>query len=81
MVGNKVPLSFGLEMPHFIQIKQGIAALILPSDMSMCLDDILITEQGGPLMVTEITERRKARGDWSKNPFDVYPDWAMIRYL
>jgi len=78
---DKVSLHFGTEIPHFLIIRQGVASLILPSDMSLGADDLLVTEHGGSMMILEVMERRKARGDWSKNPFDPAPDWATISFL
>lgn len=74
-------LQFGLEMPHFVNIRRGEASVILPSNMSLKDGDMLSTEQEKEYMVMEVLERRKARGDWSRNPFDTAPDWARIKFL
>ncbi len=49
--------------------------------MSLTDGDMISTEQEKEYMVMEVIERRKARGDWSKNPFDSAPDWAKVKYL
>lgn len=74
-------LQFGLEMPHFLNIKRGEATLILPSALALIEGDMISTEREKEFMVMEVQERRKARGNWSKNPFDVAPDWARIKFL
>ena len=78
---DRTPLSFGLEIPHFLAIQNGTADLILPSDQSLASGDLLIDEYGRSVMVMDDIQRRKARGNWSGNPFDENPDWVRVRYF
>lgn len=78
---QKVQLSFGMEIPHILNMRSGIATMILPSTCPIASEDMLHCELSVPVMVTEVVERRKARGDWSLNPFDQGPDWIMVRYV
>ena len=81
-VSNRIThLQFGLELPHFLNIDRGEATMILPSDMPLTDGEMISTEQQKEYMVMEVLDRRKARGDWSKNPFDTAPDWARIKFL
>ena len=72
---------FGTELPHFLSYRAGIATLIVPITYSIRIDDLIANEYGGEILVTEVLERRKARGDWSRNPYDEKPDFVKIRYI
>lgn len=72
---------FGTELPHFLKKQKGIAHLIVPDTYSLRVDDRIENEYTNEILVTEVVERRKARGDWSQNPFDEAPDFVVIRYL
>lgn len=72
---------FGTQLPHFLKKRDGVAHLIVPVTYSLRVDDRIENEYTNEIMVTEVVERRKARGDWSRNPFDDAPDFVKIRYL
>jgi len=80
-VDLKLDLHFGLEIPHFLKVNSNSATLIFPSDRSLERGDLLINEWNKSRMVTEIVERRKARGDWGRNPFDEHPDFIHVNIL
>lgn len=72
---------FGTTIPHWLMEKGDIGTLIVPSRLEVTDCDILRNEYGREVMVTEVLERRKARGDWSKNPYDKNPDVVKVRFL
>lgn len=73
---------FGTTIPHWLKISpDGTGILIMPSDRKLTDTDMLVNEFGGEVMVTEVLERRKARGDWSLNPYDKHPDYVKIKFL
>jgi hypothetical protein len=81
---NMRPVSayrFGLTIPHWITRTRDTGTLIVPSDMVLTDCDVLVNEYNTEVMVTEILERRKARGDWRENPYDTAPDYVKVRFL
>lgn len=83
-VDERLSYHFGLEIPHQLERKldgRCRMRMIFPSDRSMSTGDMIVNEWGKERVVTEILERRKARGDWSKNPFDEAPDFVEVTYL
>jgi hypothetical protein len=80
-VEQRTPLHFGTEIPHFLIRKGEAATMIVPSSTSLATGDVLVNEYGGEVMVTEIVERRKARGNWSQNPFDSSPDFVRVTVI
>jgi hypothetical protein len=81
LAGDNLDYLFGIGLPHYLRRRQDQAELIFPSDLVLETGDTLTNEYGGEVVVTEILERRKARGDWSKNPFDQHPDWVKVKIL
>jgi hypothetical protein len=71
----------GTVLPHYLKRKGELAELIVPHDLAVGSGDTLEDEWGGEVMVIEILERRRARGDWSDNPFDREPDWVRVKIL
>lgn len=81
LASEKLDLHFGLELPHFLMASSQEVTLIFPADLVLELGDVLETEYGHQKIVTKILERRKARGDWSANPFDTAPDFIKVLVL
>lgn len=78
---EKLQLRHGLEIPHFLTFASGEVTAIVPTDLELGAGQQLQTEYGMSFMVTEILERRKARGDWRNNPYDTAPDWVKMSIL
>lgn len=72
---------YGLEIPHQLNAAPGEMRIIFPADSSLELGDIVMNEWGKEMIVTEILERRPARGNWKCNPFDSSPDFIHIRIV
>jgi len=72
---------FGLTLPHYLFRRNRTAQLIVPADYLLETGDVLEDEYGGEKIITEVFERRKARGDWRGNPFDSAPDWVEVEIL
>ena len=80
-VDQRLNYLFGLDLPHELAHKDDILTMIFPADRVLQSGDQLVNEFNKSVIVTEILERRKARGDWSKNPFDTSPDFAQVRFF
>lgn len=81
-VQEKLEYRQGLQIPYFLNFDKGTCTAILPSDLVLEPGDVLHSEYPGwKATVTEIIDRRKARGTWEKNPYDVRPDWVRIRFI
>lgn len=71
----------GLEFPHFIALPEnGMAAIIMSDQADLSVGDEITTMYGGTMIVKEVVERRKAKGDWATNPFCTTPDFVRIKY-
>src|ERR1700748_2819709 len=58
-----------LEIPHILRVGQGTRSLIVPADHPLDIGDTIYDEYDNTFLVSEILERRKARGDWrGRNP-------------
>ena len=66
-----------LEIPHFLQAKQGLVSMIVPADMALQVDDVLQNEYGWEGIVVDIQERRPARGEWG----DRKVDYVRVQFL
>jgi len=66
-----------LEIPHFLQAKQGRVSMIIPADMPLAVDDVLTNEYGWEGVVVDILERRPARGEWGGRKVD----YVRVQFL
>lgn len=79
---EKLEYRHGLEIPHFLNIlNNGTFTAIIPSETVLQLGDIIHDEYNWSCMVSEVLERRKARGFWKNSPYDSRPDWVRIKYI
>lgn len=83
--------SYGLVIPHRINsflnktaikgFAGGNNATAIIKNGSQFKKGTEFTSQWGFVgIVTKITERRKARGNWDQNPFDKNPDFVAFEY-
>lgn len=74
--------SYGTEIPHRLNVlpNNKMSAILKHTDELKEGDEIQ-DEYGWKAVVSEILERRPARGDWSNNPFDIKPDFILFTYV
>ncbi len=84
--------SYGLHLPHFLNYFSNDTVVedlpegnncraIIASTTELKTGDEITNECGLKAIVVKVTERRKAKGDWSKNPFDTNPDFVAFSYI
>lgn len=78
---EKLEYRHGLEIPHFLTLRGDTCTAIVPTAMKIQEGDNLETEYHKTMLVTEVIERRKARGAWLNNPYDERPDWVKMRVI
>jgi len=80
-IDQRLEYLFGLDIPHELSHRENVMEMIFPSDRSLQTGDELVNEYDKSVIVTEILERRKARGDWGKNPYDTAPDFVRVQFF
>ena|ERR1051326_3964303 len=80
-VNDRLTYRYGLEIPHMLNYHSGVLNAIICSGTLIRPGDIVRDEFQWRATVTEVEERRKARGDWSNNPFDEEPDFVRLRLI
>lgn len=82
LVSDALEYHYGTQLPHtLMRWLNGEADLIVGANYPVEQGDVLVNEFGHEVIVMEIVERRKARGDWSLNPYDQAPDWMRVKVL
>lgn len=78
---EKLEYRYGLELPHFLTFSPGEATAIVPTALVLEVGMTVQTEYEKAFLITEIVERRKARGVWKNNPYDERPDWVRMKII
>lgn len=81
LISDALEYHHGTALPFFLKRRHDYAELIVPREFVIATGDTLLDEYDLEVVVTQIDERRPARGDWSDNPFDTAPDWLKVKIL
>lgn len=71
---------YSIELPHFINAYSGKATAIIKHESEFIQGDEIQNEYDFKATVTNVSERRKAKGNWSTNTYDQTPDFVSFEF-